>query len=423
MNNSNAEIQLKAIFDEAVDGIIIINQLGLIEDINAAASTLFDYPKEEVIGKNVHILMPKDYSIHHDEYVNKYVSTRIPKIIGIGREVVGKRKDGSFFPFWLSVSEVKLDDKVLFAGFIHDLSEIKNAEIKLRTLNEELEKKVVARTYELESVVNKLLSLNKQYENEIQSRVKIETKLIEREVELQNSLEKEKELGELKSRFVSLASHEFRTPLSTILSSVSLLGRYTENDQQHHREKHIQKIKSSVAHLTTILNDFLSINKLEEGKVQVTKEWFDVNHLLHELVEELETILKADQTIDIEVAQNVTQIYADRKIIKNMLINLLSNAIKYSNVGSAIRCQVIKSDSETTFSVIDEGIGIPKADQKHLFTKFFRASNSTHIEGTGLGLVIVKRYVDMLDGNIDFVSTLSEGSVFSVHIPFSILPS
>ena len=417
MNKSNAEIQLKSIFDEAVDGIIIINESGIIDDINLAAGKLFGYSKVEVIGKNIHILMPKEYSQHHDEYINTYVSTKTPKIIGIGREVVGMRKDGSLFPFWLSVSEVKLDDRVLFTGFIHDLSEIKNAEIQLKAMNEDLEKKVVARTYELESVVNKLLQLNKEHENEIESRVKIQKVLTEREIELEQSLEKEKELGELKSRFVSMASHEFRTPLSTILSSVSLIGRYTDSNQQVQREKHIHKIKASVTHLTNILNDFLSINKLEEGKIEASKDWFDVNHLLNETVEELETILKTNQKILVSINLASSQIYSDSKIIKNILINLLSNAIKYSTENATIQCKVTKSELGVAFSVTDEGMGIPMEDQKHLFTKFFRASNSTNIEGTGLGLVIVKRYIDMLGGSVDFESTLTKGSTFTIHVP------
>lgn len=413
----DAVIRLQAIFDDAVDGIIIIDSRGIIEEVNKSACVLFGYNEDELVKKSINMLMPQKEAVRHDGYLHNYQQSRIPKIIGIGREVTGKRKSGEEFPFWLAVNEVRLNDRTIYTGFIHDLSEIKNAERRLQMLNEELEKKVIARTYELENVVNQLLALNKQLEEEINIKIKIQQQLKDREAELEKSLLLERELGELKSRFVSMASHEFRTPLSTVLSSVSLIGRYTESDQQANREKHINRVKSTVAHLTAILNDFLSMNKLEEGRIQTFFEDFDPIELFHEVIEEMKTILKPNQQLINLHSTNGMVVRSDRKIIKNTLINLISNAIKYSKENGKINCNISVNEKVLDFSVSDEGIGIPDEDQKHLFDRFFRASNVTNIEGTGLGLNIVKKYLEMLDGEISFVSKLYIGTTFNVSIP------
>ncbi len=413
----DAVIRLQAIFDDAVDGIIIIDSRGIIEEVNKSACVLFGYNEDELVKKSINMLMPQKEAVRHDGYLQNYQQSRIPKIIGIGREVTGKRKSGEEFPFWLAVNEVRLNDRTIYTGFIHDLSEIKNAERRLQMLNEELEKKVIARTYELENVVNQLLALNKQLEEEINIKIKIQQQLKDREAELEKSLLLERELGELKSRFVSMASHEFRTPLSTVLSSVSLIGRYTESDQQANREKHINRVKSTVAHLTAILNDFLSMNKLEEGRIQTFFEDFDPIELFHEVIEEMKTILKPNQQLINLHSTNGMLVRSDRKIIKNTLINLISNAIKYSKENGKINCNISVNEKVLDFSVSDEGIGIPDEDQKHLFDRFFRASNVTNIEGTGLGLNIVKKYLEMLDGEISFVSKLYIGTTFNVSIP------
>ena len=276
------------------------------------------------------------------------------------------------------------------------------------------------RTYEMEKIVNRLLALNNEYEIEIKHRIEVQNQLKEREMALEKSLKKEKELGELKSRFVSMASHEFRTPLSTILSSVSLIGRYTETEQQDNRDKHINKIKTSVSHMTDILNDFLSVNKLEEGKVNASNENFDIILLGKSIIDELKSI--APQGLEfrfISTKENL-EIFSDKKIVKNIMINLIANAIKYSKSTGFVECEIKKEGSNLLFSVTDDGIGIPDEEQKHLFDRFFRASNAINIEGTGLGLNIVKKYLDMLKGNISFTSKLYKGTRFQVRLPLNL---
>ena len=409
--------RLQAIIDTAIDGIITINKLGIVETINPSAARLFGFRPNEVIGNNIKMLMPEPYHSEHDEYIHQYNTTKVPRIIGKGREVNGKMKDGSVFPFRLAVSEVILHDRIIYTGIIHDLTDVKNAEAKIKILNKQLEKKVTVRTLELERTVNKLLSTNTTLQKEIKNRVLAEEKLQLNEVELRLALSKEKELSELKSRFVSMASHEFRTPLTSILSSAAIIGRYEMEEQQDKREKHINRIKSSVANLTGILNDFLSLSKLEEGKVEVHLAELDLNLLCQEIIEDTKGLLKSGQTIIHNIIGENLTVVVDERILRNILFNLISNAIKYSNYN--ISCNIRLEQEYFQFEIADKGIGIPKEDQKYLFTRFFRAGNVTNIQGTGLGLNIVKSYVDILGGEITFISEHEVGSTFIVKIPYA----
>lgn len=236
---------------------------------------------------------------------------------------------------------------------------------------------------------------------------------------ISEALEKEKELNELKSRFVSMASHEFRTPLSTILTSVSLLKRYNEPEHADKRLKHLQRIHSSVQNLTNILNDFLSLDKLEEGRIHAKPDHLDLNKLLSDLVEELETHCKEGQVIELQSVASC-EIFSDEHILRNVIINLLSNAIKYSPVNSTIKVGCERSESHITIRISDDGIGIPAEEQEYLFTRFFRASNAVNIQGTGLGLHIVKRYADLLQGSLTCESQLGSGTTFTFVLPLNL---
>ena len=223
---------LRAVLESATDGIITIDERGLIESYNAAAADLFGYAASEVIGKNVNMLMPAHDSAAHDGYIDRYLRTGEPRIIGIGREVMGRRKDGSEFPMRLAVSEVQLQNRRIFTGIIYDLALQKEMQQQWKKLNDALETKVQERTEELEATVSKLLETNQKLKREIRERIDVERMLREKEVELVQSLENEKKMGDLKSRFVTTASHEFRTPLSTILSSTELIEFYVQEEQQ-----------------------------------------------------------------------------------------------------------------------------------------------------------------------------------------------
>ncbi len=248
----------------------------------------------------------------------------------------------------------------------------------------------------------------------IEVRNTLEEKVTERTRELLESLDREKELNELKSTFVSMASHEFRTPLSSIRLSAALAEQYAETGQQDLLDKHFSRIRSSVDNLTGILNDFLSLDKLQQGKVETHTEEFDLSEFLKDTISELDGMRKKGQEISY-THKGDRYVFCDKKILRNILLNLLSNAIKYSDKKIDLSSEL--TDGMAHIRVTDRGIGIPEEQQKELFTKFFRANNVNGIQGTGLGLYIVKRYTDLLDGSIHLDSKKNEGSTFTVSFP------
>lgn len=402
--------KLKAILETAVEGMIIMDQRGRMELVNPAALRLFGYEEKEVLGKNVKMLMPEPDHSDHDGHLKRYKETGKKNIIGVGREVTGLRKDGSVFPFSLSVSEVELRDRTMYVGMIHDLTTMKQAQRDLELANKGLNLKVEERTHELERINANLMALNERLETEISLRTEAQENALA-------ALEKEKHLNEMKSRFVSMASHEFRTPLSGILTSVSLLARYTAPDQADKRDKHIATIKSSVHNLTSILNDFLSMDKLEEGKVSANINEFPVHPMLEEFKAEMMNNCKQGQNIEIESDGQVDIVKADRHLFKNILINLVSNALKYSAEGQQVRLRLSMQKGDLRVDVIDQGIGIPEKDQPQMFERLFRASNALNIQGTGLGLNIVRKYIELHNGTISFQSEQGHGSTFTITIP------
>jgi two-component system sensor kinase FixL len=390
MNNAAL---LNAIIENAIDGIITISNRAIIESINPAACKLFGYFPEEVIGKNIKVLMPNPYHDQHDEYIARYQRTNEPHIIGTGREVKGLKKDGTIFPFRLGVSEVKYGDSTKYAGFVHDLTKEKEAEERIREYALELEKLVEDRTATLRNIVQAL--------EEAKEEVSI-------------SLEKEKELNQLKSRFVSMASHEFRTPLSSVQLSASLIEKYAQNFDSVNINRHVNKIKNSVTNLTGILNDFLSLEKLEAGKTEASFSRFDLVKLAEEITEEMQLMAKQNQTIIYQHTGLTSKVTLDQNLLKNCVINLIGNAIKYSGENTFIEFNTEITDKECTITVRDNGIGIPDRDQKHLFQPFFRAHNTGNIPGTGLGLNIVARYTSLMNGQVHFESIQNKGTLFTI---------
>lgn len=254
--------------------------------------------------------------------------------------------------------------------------------------------------------------LNEYLEKRVEERTR---QLREAYQQVKQALEKEKELNELKSRFVAMASHEFRTPLSTILSSASLIARYETSEQQVQRLKHVERIQKSVQALNGILNEFLSLSKIEEGKETVNPTLFDVGMLIEDLSVDLKPLCKPNQHIRYQGERACTW-SQDARIVRNILMNLLSNALKYSNEDVWVFAGVL--DGLMRIEVVDKGIGIPREEQKHIFSRFFRAKNAADLPGTGLGLHIVKKYVDLIGGSINFMSQPGEGTVFSLNLPY-----
>lgn len=379
-----SESKINAIFNGAVDGVITIDNRGIIEMVNPAAAKLFGYDQSEMLGQNIKMLMPDPDKRQHDGYIKNYQNTGERKIIGIGREVSAITKDGRLFPIYLSISEVKLENRTIYTGFIHDISQQKLRE-------------------QLEEVVAKLEISNNN--------------LKKAEKDIRKALNKEKELNELKSRFVTIASHEFRTPLSTILSSASLISRYREENEDEKRMKHVERIKSSVNNLKTILDDFLSISKIEEGKVYNLPSDFNLIEFSKEIIDDMQVMAKEGQEIVYTHQGNGTIVTLDKQLLKNILNNLLSNAIKYSSEAKKIVFSTVITEKLIKINVQDEGIGIPDADKEYLFDPFFRAQNAGNIQGTGLGLHIVKKYVDMMGGEMSYSSELDKGTLFTIVFP------
>ncbi len=242
------------------------------------------------------------------------------------------------------------------------------------------------------------------------------------EQDVRSSLEKEKHLNELTSLIVSIASHEFRTPLGTIISSTELIEKYIRNSNEvdvirDKSNKHLLRIKSSVDHLVDILNSFISLEKLEQGKIEVKSTLFNIVLFSEDLIDELNSTLKKDQTIIYTHKGTNTGVFLDNQMMKNVIVNLLSNASKYSPEDSTIEFITVLNDKELEIEVTDHGMGIPETDQAHLFENFFRAKNAVNVRGTGLGLNIVKRYTDLMKGTITFKSTEGVGTTFTINIP------
>lgn len=400
--DSKTESRFEAIFNHVNEGILIANHLGEIILMNPRGLQMFGYTMEELKGNLVETLVPKEYTERHVDYREAYMRMPVKRPMGKNLTLQGLRKDGNRFPLEISLSYYESADGMFAIAFIIDITErfeqqekIKRINEELKTLNENLEKKVGERTLVLKEALHEL-------ENSRDS--------------LAESLEKEKELNEMKSRFISMASHEFRTPLSTILSSTALIEKYLLTEEQPKRDKHINRIKNAVNGLTEILNDFLSIGRLEEGKVASRPSEFDVKLLMEDVVSEMQAISRPGQKILLHHEGDAT-VYLDKQIFRNVLINLLSNAIKFSPDEAIIEVRSKHFEGMLELHVIDRGMGIPEEEQKHLFGRFFRGRNAQNIQGTGLGLNIVAKYLEILGGSIAFESVLEQGTTFIIHIP------
>jgi PAS domain S-box-containing protein len=376
---SDSNHELAALFNNAAIGIIIANGKGEIIQINQFALKQFGYKKDELLGQKIEVLIPKRYESKHIKHREQYGRNAHSRPMGTGIDLFAVKKSGIEFPVEVSLSPYDRDGERFAIAFVSDISVRKESENALLKLNAELEEKVQERTQSLS-----------------------------------DALEKEKELNELKSRFVSMASHEFRTPLSTILSSAYLVSKYVTGEDQLKRDKHIQRIVSSVNMLTDILNDFLSVGKIEEGKIQVRFSEFNLKEFMYHLGAELHPIFKKDQKIEYSHT-GPESVFLDQALLKHIVMNLVSNAIKFSPENASIDIKTdIGRDGTISLKVKDAGIGIPEEDQEHLFERFFRAGNVVNIQGTGLGLHIVSKYVELMNGEIMCNSKLGVGTEFLI---------
>jgi signal transduction histidine kinase len=318
----------------------------------------------------------------------------------VGRDLFALRKEGTEFPVEISLSPFRTDNDELFViAFIIDITRRKEAENKLKNYSIELEQQVEQRTLILSEAINELEKTKE---------------------ELNDALVKEKELNDLKSRFVSMVSHEFRTPLATILSSLALVRKYGELNEREKQEKHLERIKTAVNNLTDMLNDVLSLSKLEEGRMPVIPEPADIAAFVKDIIQEMQAVTPQGQAIRYTHSGHAQPVMMDKKILRHILFNLLSNAIKFSPEKSPVEVRTELGNDMLELQIQDRGIGIADEDQKHMFERFFRAQNAVNIQGTGLGLNIVARYIDLLAGSIQLQSRLGEGTLFIIRIPIPV---
>ncbi|MFD0976686.1 PAS domain-containing sensor histidine kinase [Salinimicrobium gaetbulicola] len=398
------------LFEAASEGIIVVDSFQKIVSSNIAADEMFGYSKGELVGQSLNILIPRKYKANHPSHFKDFMDHSEKRQMGHGRDLYGVKKDGKEFPVEAGLNPFEINGERYVMSLIIDISIRKEAQRQIKELNSELESKIQVRTQELEESVHKLQSLNKNLEKEIKRRKEAENRI-------KNALQKEKELNELKTKFLSLVSHEFKTPLSGILTSVVLLGKYKLEEQQEKREKHLSTIKNKVHYLDNILNDFLSIERLETGKVNYKFSTFSLSKLINEVVYNANVTLKSGQ--EIHYPRNIENItlHQDEKILELVLSNLMSNAIKYSPENTLINFEAKTNGEKIIFKVKDQGMGIPAKDQKHIFERYFRAENALLNQGTGIGLNISKVHLENLGGNISFNSAENEGTEFIVELP------
>lgn len=350
------------LFNNAPVGYLILDKKGLILNINNTECKQLGYTKNYLAGKPFSIFLS---SIAHQDNYYRHRNFVMETEKTMQLEVELKRKDGSVF-FALIDSILIKDENNKFKHLLSTISDISTKKAQ--------------------------------------------------EQELKIALSKEKELNEMKSRFITMASHEFRTPLGSVLTSIDLIKTYIKNNDIQKCEKHINRVKSSVSSLTEILNNFLSLDKLEHGEIKINKEKVDIKKLIHQVLDKTEQLLKSEQSIKY-THTGKSEIKTDSNIIHTILLNLLTNASKYSAEGKKIELKVTVSDKKLKIQIKDYGIGIASHEQEKIFSRLFRAKNAEMIEGTGLGLNIIKNYIELFNGSISFKSKENEGSIFTVNIP------
>jgi len=485
------EYYLKSITDNVLDGLITINFKGQIETFNPAAERMFGYSSSEMIGKNVKMLMPEPYHSEHDEYLQKYAETGKSKIIGVGREVVGLRKNGSTFPLDLGVSVMTIKDAVIYIGTLRDITERKHADEEIlrfsRVLNSTSNEIYVfdALTYKFK-MVNKAALDNLGYSMEellqmtpldikrdmTQENFKILTKpLLEKtkseiifttfhkrkngseypiEIRLQfleqdletvffavaqditerkhaeNQLIMAKESAEkanrAKSNFLSNMSHEFRTPLNSILGFAQLL-LMQQNSMNPNQIENIKNISKSGEHLLELINEILDLTRIEADKVNLSLAPLPVGDLLNDVIL-LSNPLATKYRVVLEYERNELSnqnIIVDKIRFKQVMLNLISNAIKYNIENGKVLVKLsVATPDFLRITVSDTGLGIPKDQKDNIFENFNRlGADASGIEGTGIGLSITKKFVELMAGHLNFESTPGKGSDFHVEFRLS----
>ncbi len=345
-----SEEENRAILNNVIDGIITIDDSGRILRFNPAAEKIFGYTHDEVIGRNVTILMPEPYRTEHPAYLTNYLTTGKAKIIGIGREVQGMRKDGSIFPLYLAVGEMRLDGKRMFTGVLRDISD---------------------------------------------------RKALERQ----------------KSDFYAMVTHDIKSPLTVIMGYTEMLLE-TDNTLDVRAQEMVEDIGSNAEKILGMLEEFLTISRLESGKFVTNLAPEDIPGVVSSVYKQFLPIAqKKNIRLETEVSEDMGISCVDRRYLGRAVSNLVQNALKFTAEGGEVRIVAEKTDGFFVISVIDTGSGIPAGELGRIFEKYYRSPSASSVKGTGLGLAIVKTIVEAHGGRVEVESEEGKGSTFRILIP------
>ena len=375
----SADNVFETIFESVSEGIVVVNRDQVIVATNAAANEMFGYENDELLEQPLNILIPQQHRQGHDGHFKNFVKKSDKRQMGHGRDLFGVTKAGLEFPVEAGLNPFTLNNQGYIMAIVTDITERKN-------YTEKLEQTVKERTQQLTE-----------------------------------ALIKEKDLNDLKTKFLSLVSHEFKTPLSGILTSATLAGKYVQTEQQEKREKHLKTIQNKVKYLNNIINDFLSIERIESGKVSYKFSTFPLSKVINEVVYDANMLLKNGQKINYPANIDEMLIEFDEKILELVLVNVIGNAVKYSPANTSVDVEVETDTNGLIIVIKDQGIGIPEKEQKFIFNRYFRAENALLDQGTGIGLNIVKSHLENLGGSVTFTSIEGKGSTFTIQLPANII--
>jgi PAS domain S-box-containing protein len=367
--------ELRQFIDNAKTPIVGLNTKGLINEWNHGAEEYFGGKKEEVIGVNWEQYVPKGYG-------------------GVVKKILQEALKGK---------QIDNYEFVTTYNNVRDTTLLVNTSARRDTAG-----KIIG-----------LLSVGLDITKLVSYRNELEVKVEERTIKLNEALKKQKELGELKTKFVSTASHEFRTPLSAINFAAGYIKRYGDKITPSIIKKKLHKIEDQVLHMTQLLDDMLIVGQAEAGKMRNNPVSINLGNFIYDIIEEVESSSKESHEIELIDIENLKSgdIFIDEKLGRNIFVNLLSNALKFSQDAKKVVVELSSEEKYTVISITDFGIGIPKSEFKSIFIPFNRGKNVDLIQGTGLGLSIVKEAVKSIKGKIIVHSTVGEGTSFTVKIP------
>ncbi|MFQ5672108.1 MAG: PAS domain S-box protein [Nitrospinales bacterium] len=496
----DSQARTKAVLDNIVDGIITIDEKGVIKSFNPAAERIFGYGADEVINRNINILMPEPDASEHDQYIRDYLRTGKAKIIGFGREVTGRRRDGSTFPLDLAVSETQSHGQRIFMGVLRDITNRKAMEKKLESHTKNLEETVAKRTSDLHAALESVqqakdridgilksigdgllvtdaqnrvilmnpaaekilgVSLDKalhqpidlaiqqktlreqvkwvldkrvpgyQFDFELPGTAKNHLRIMQAHtsiildkagkeigiVIIMYDVTQEREMDQMKTEFISTAAHELRTPLTTIQGFAELLmtWRNLDPEKEHRFLSHINR---QAEHLANIISDLLDISRIESGRgFSLNKARHDIGGILSQIVSRFQEHSDKHR-FEVILPPKPLMGMLDEQKIHQVIENLLSNAVKYSPDGGLIQVSAEPREDGLRITVKDEGIGMTPQQTAKIFDKFYRVdASNTAVEGTGLGMTIVRHIVNAHGGKVSVESRLGKGTTVKFTLP------